>query len=83
MKGKSKKARGKRDDFVRGVLTSRRVAAALGLLTFAFCLLPSAQAAWSKQKTGSFASLHAVFFVDALRGWAAGGCAARADRGRN
>ncbi|HST52904.1 MAG TPA: YCF48-related protein [Pyrinomonadaceae bacterium] len=35
--------------------------------------MPSAHAAWSKQKTGSFAWLHAVFFVDERRGWAVGG----------
>ena len=47
----------------------------LSLLTFAFCLLSTAAraAAWEKQKTGTFAWLHAVHFVDERRGWAAGG----------
>ena len=46
----------------------------LCLLPFAFCLLPSAAqaAAWEKQRTGTFAWLHSVFFVDERRGWAAG-----------
>jgi len=43
------------------------------LLLSAFCLSSSARAAWSKQKTGSFAWLHAIFFVDERRGWAVGG----------
>ncbi|HWS87171.1 MAG TPA: YCF48-related protein [Pyrinomonadaceae bacterium] len=35
--------------------------------------MPSAQgAAWERQRTGTFAWLHAVFFVDERRGWAAG-----------
>jgi photosystem II stability/assembly factor-like uncharacterized protein len=50
-----------------------RALSVLLLLPFAFCLLPSVEAAWSKQKTGSFAWLHAVFFVDERRGWAVGG----------
>lgn len=33
----------------------------------------AAQPAWDKQKTGTFAWLHSVFFVDESRGWAAGG----------
>ena len=51
------------------------------LLTF-FCLLPSAyclpptayarSGAWEKQRSGTFAWLRAVFFVDERRGWAAG-----------
>lgn len=45
------------------------------LLLFAFCVLPSAAraAVWEKQRTGTFAWLHTVFFVDESRGWAAGG----------
>ncbi|HEX8502518.1 MAG TPA: YCF48-related protein [Pyrinomonadaceae bacterium] len=51
------------------------------LLLAAYCLasadyrlLPRAHAAaWEKQRTGTFAWLHAVFFVDERRGWAAGG----------
>ncbi|MDQ3920027.1 MAG: YCF48-related protein [Acidobacteriota bacterium] len=42
------------------------------LLLSAFCLLPSVQAAWVSQKSGSFAWLHSVFFVGE-RGWAVGG----------
>ena len=35
--------------------------------------MPSAQgAAWERQRTGTFAWLHSVFFVDERRGWAAG-----------
>lgn len=34
---------------------------------------PARAAAWERQKTGTFAWLHAVFFVDERRGWAAGG----------
>jgi photosystem II stability/assembly factor-like uncharacterized protein len=57
--------------------------ALLCLLLTAYCLLPSACSplpaaysrtfAWSKQKTGTFAWLHTVYFVDEQRGWAAGG----------
>ena len=45
------------------------------LLSTVYCLLPSVAhaAAWEKQRTGTFAWLHAVFFVDERRGWAAGG----------
>jgi photosystem II stability/assembly factor-like uncharacterized protein len=51
------------------------------LLLTAYCLLPTAYfllpaahaAAWGRQKSGTFAWLHAVFFVDERRGWAAGG----------
>lgn len=45
------------------------------LLPFAFCLSPSARAAggWTRQRSGTFAWLHAVFFVDGERGWAVGG----------
>lgn len=32
----------------------------------------AANSAWSKQKSGTFAWLHSVFFVDESRGWAAG-----------
>ena len=45
----------------------------LCLSPFPFSLSPDARAAeWEKQKTGTFAWLHAVFFVDEQRGWAAG-----------
>jgi photosystem II stability/assembly factor-like uncharacterized protein len=55
---------------------ARGAAAALSLLPLALCLLsPQAAraAAWERQRTGTFAWLHAVFFVDERRGWAAGG----------
>jgi photosystem II stability/assembly factor-like uncharacterized protein len=44
-------------------------------LPFAFCLSPSAAhaASWERQNSGTFAWLHAVFFVDERRGWAVGG----------
>ena len=42
------------------------------LLLSAFCVQVSA-ASWSRQKSGTFAWLHAVHFVDERRGWAAGG----------
>ena len=37
--------------------------------------MPSAArgAAWERQRTGTFAWLHSVFFVDGLKGWAVGG----------
>ncbi|HEX8920390.1 MAG TPA: YCF48-related protein, partial [Pyrinomonadaceae bacterium] len=46
----------------------------LFLLT-AHCLLPTAFAAgaWTKQRSGSLAWLHAVYFLDENRGWAVGG----------
>jgi photosystem II stability/assembly factor-like uncharacterized protein len=57
--------------------TARRLRpVALGLLLAACCSPPAAyarDAAWSKQRTGTFAWLHAIFFVDERRGWAAGG----------
>jgi photosystem II stability/assembly factor-like uncharacterized protein len=40
---------------------------------FAFSLNVSAQTLWKKQKTGTFAWLHSVFFLDESRGWAVGG----------
>jgi len=51
-------------------------AAAFCLLLTAFCLLPSAysaEGAWARQKSGTLAWLHAVYFVDGRRGWAVGG----------
>lgn len=81
MKGESKKAEGGKEHegrrgshhqtLMRGRLSS--------VFTFAFCLFtfaflaPSARAAWEKQKTGTFAWLHSVFFVDESKGWAVGG----------
>jgi photosystem II stability/assembly factor-like uncharacterized protein len=45
------------------------------LLPTAHCLLPTALAAgsWTRQRSGSLAWLHSVFFLDERRGWAAGG----------
>ncbi len=54
----------------------RCVRRALILLPFAFYLLPfcaNAQTPWKRQKTNSFAWLHAIYFVDETRGWAVGG----------
>ena len=52
----------------------RLLPAAFCLLLSIYCQLPTARAAsWEKQKTGTFAWLHAVFFVDERRGWAVGG----------
>ncbi len=47
----------------------------LFLLPAAHCLLPTARAAgaWARQRSGSLAWLHAVFFLDERRGWAVGG----------
>lgn len=45
------------------------------LLATADCLLPAAQAAsvWTKQRSGSLAWLHAVYFLNEQKGWAVGG----------
>ncbi len=46
------------------------------LLTTDYCLLSTyhaQSASWQRQRTGTFAWLHSVFFVDERRGWAAGG----------
>lgn len=76
MKAKGKRQRAKIKSASRA-LGSRAFASclllALCLLPLAFCPLPSAHAAWSKQKTGTFAWLHSVFFADERRGWAVGG----------
>jgi photosystem II stability/assembly factor-like uncharacterized protein len=42
------------------------------LLLTAFCLLTSASE-WRRQRSGTFAWLHAVHFIDRERGWAVGG----------
>lgn len=55
--------------------TRRRLLPAVCLLLTAYCLPTAAYsqgAAWEKQKTGTFAWLHTVFFVDERKGWAAG-----------
>ena len=38
-----------------------------------FCVSVNAAAAWTKQRSGSLAWLHAVYFLDENRGWAVGG----------
>ena len=57
-------------------LKSRRlVPAAFCLLSAACCLPPAVHAraaSWQRQRTGTLAWLHSVFFVDERRGWAAG-----------
>lgn len=57
----------------RGLL--RRLPTVLCLLLTTICLLPSAHAAgaWTMQQSGTLGWLHAVFFLDELRGWAVGG----------
>jgi photosystem II stability/assembly factor-like uncharacterized protein len=47
----------------------------LFLLPAANCLLPTALASggWTKQRSGSLAWLHAVYFLDENKGWAVGG----------
>jgi photosystem II stability/assembly factor-like uncharacterized protein len=57
----------------RRAATRRLLPSAFCLLLSASCIVPSAQAAWVRQKSGSFAWLHSVFFVDGRRGWAVGG----------
>jgi photosystem II stability/assembly factor-like uncharacterized protein len=42
------------------------------LLLSAFCSLPSVSAAWTRQKSGTMAWLHAVYFLDQNHGWVAG-----------
>jgi photosystem II stability/assembly factor-like uncharacterized protein len=51
------------------------VLCSLLLLPAAHCLLPTASAAgaWTKQRSGSLAWLHAVYFLDERKGWAVGG----------
>jgi photosystem II stability/assembly factor-like uncharacterized protein len=41
-------------------------------LPTAYCLL-AAEGGWRRQRTGTFAWLHAVHFIDGERGWAVGG----------
>ena len=43
------------------------------LLLSAFCFSVHAAGVWTKQRTGSFAWLHAIYFLDENRGWAVGG----------
>ncbi|HEU4596105.1 MAG TPA: YCF48-related protein [Pyrinomonadaceae bacterium] len=55
---------------------NRPVAALFCLLLTAHCLplaAHSSSGAWAKQKSGTLAWLHAVYFVDERRGWAVGG----------
>ncbi|PYS50667.1 MAG: hypothetical protein DMF68_06465 [Acidobacteria bacterium] len=42
------------------------------LFLTAFSVSANAAAAWTKQRSGSFAWLHAVYFLDENRGWAVG-----------
>jgi photosystem II stability/assembly factor-like uncharacterized protein len=54
----------------------RLLPAGLCLLLSSFSLLTTTHAqgaSWGRQRTGTFAWLHSVFFVDARRGWAVGG----------
>lgn len=44
----------------------------LVVLLSPFVAFGSTKAAWSKQRSGTFAWLHSVFFVDEARGWAVG-----------
>ncbi len=73
--GGKQKAVGSRQkaSFIRRLLPA--VFCFLLLLPTAYCLLPSAFAAgaWTKQRSGSLAWLHAVYFLDENRGWAVGG----------
>jgi photosystem II stability/assembly factor-like uncharacterized protein len=77
MKGERQKAKGKSEEGEqRGSLQRLMMKTSpvfVLLFTFAFLLVPSAYAAWQKQKTGTFAWLHSVFFVDESKGWAVGG----------
>jgi photosystem II stability/assembly factor-like uncharacterized protein len=43
------------------------------LLLTAYCFSARAAGVWTKQRSGSFAWLHALYFLDENRGWAAGG----------
>jgi len=70
MEDKRQKLKGKRR------LAPTLLTAAFLLLPFTFLLLPSAAAAagsWARQKSGTLAWLHAVYFVDGRRGFAVGG----------
>ena len=51
------------------------LATVLFLLLTTHCLLPtvSASGAWTRQRSGSLAWLHAVYFLDERKGWAVGG----------
>jgi photosystem II stability/assembly factor-like uncharacterized protein len=57
----------------RAFLPSASCRLLLLLLLTAHCSLPTAFAgSWSRQRTGSLAWLHAVYFLDRDRGWAVG-----------
>jgi photosystem II stability/assembly factor-like uncharacterized protein len=73
MKSERQKAKGKRLE--RTARAARALVVAFSLLPFAFCLSASEArgAGWQRQRTGTFAWLHSVFFVDERRGWAVGG----------
>ena len=64
----------------RGTVVRRALLFSLLLLTThngsqltAHCSPLTAYSSWQKQKTGTFAWLHSVFFVDESKGWAVGG----------
>lgn len=58
-----------------GLPVRRTLPVVFCLLLSAYCLPPTAysrSAVWERQRTGTFAWLHSVFFVDERRGWAVG-----------
>ena len=57
----------------RALLVSFLLLAAQGSRLTAHCSPLAAYPSWQKQKTGTFAWLHSVFFVDESKGWAVGG----------
>ena len=70
MRGTQRKVRGEG----ARVLRTRAFILCLCLAPFAPGHAADARAAvWERQRTGTFAWLHSVFFVDERRGWAAGG----------
>ncbi len=77
MKGKGRKAKGESERASAARRARALLTSVFLLLPFTFLLLPSAasaaRGAWAKQKSGTLAWLHAVYFVDERRGWAVGG----------
>jgi len=58
---------------LRAAASAVLAAACCNLLLALFCMPVSAQTgAWTRQRVGSLAWLHAVFFLDENRGWAVG-----------
>jgi len=72
MEGERREARGKGQKCGRGPRRLPFIFASC-LLPLAFCLPPASAAGWVRQRSGTFAWLHAVYFVDGRRGWAVGG----------